>query len=733
MSLKGEVKDIIYTNPANGYSVVEVLCDGQKHTAVGIFPPVHEGEILELEGDWTTHKGYGRQFAVTNVRIGMPTSQEAMKKYLSGGLIKGLGEVTAANIVNKYGAASFEVMNHPVQLAKVKGISLKKATEFGLQFQKMKSMQEIIIYLQNFSISINLALKIYKTYESSTQAVIKQNPYKLVDDIEGVGFQTADKIARESGIAPDSEYRISAAVIHLLKEAVTQQGHTYLPFDKLTAAANELLGYSEDLTERIEAAIVNLSFTGEVRTEKLPEHTAVALTRNYETEKSIARRMLRLLGECPDIFAGVDEDISRFEAETGFVLHGKQREAVKNSVNSGVHIITGGPGTGKTTIIKAIIHVIKNLRLSFALCAPTGRAAKRLQEASGEDAKTIHRLLELDFSGGRERPAFGDSSKIAANVVIVDEVSMADEFVFNALIKALEHGARLILVGDKDQLPSVGAGNVLADLIACGKFGVTYLTEIYRQEKESSIVINAHAINKGRMFKTDNSSDDFFFRETQEPQDILDTVTDMCLNRLPKFLGVRPQDIQILCPMKKGVAGVNNINKTIQDKINPGRSDRREIKNGDFVFREGDKVMQTSNNYQQEWLVTKKDRIESGVGVYNGDVGYIERINNQNLEFTVRFDDDKVAVYSFSDIDQLTLSYAVSIHKSQGSEFDAAIISVTNAPPMLLTRNLLYTAVTRAKRLVVLVGPPAVFERMVKNNYTANRYTLLRVMFETGV
>ncbi|MDR3216437.1 MAG: ATP-dependent RecD-like DNA helicase [Clostridiaceae bacterium] len=732
MSLIGEVKDVIYSNPLNGYSVVEVVCDGAKYTAVGTFPPVHEGEILNMEGDWTTHKGYGKQFAVTNVKVSMPTSQDAMKKYLSSGLIKGLGESTAASIVNMYGTNSFEAMYHPIQLTKIKGISLKKATEFGVQFQKIKTMQEAIMFLQKFSVSINLALKIYKAYESSTETVIKHNPYKLVEDIDGVGFHTADKLAQEMGIAPDSDYRISAAVTHLLKEAVTQQGHTYLPFDSLVAGAKELLNYPEDLTDRIGSAITDLSFTGDVRIEELADHRAVALSRNYETEKSIARRMVRLLEECSDISTDADDDIKRFEDESGLILHGKQRDAVRNAVSHGVHIITGGPGTGKTTIIKAVIHVIKNLRLTFALCAPTGRAAKRLQEASGEDAKTIHRLLDIDFSGGRGRTTFGES-KVAADVVIVDEVSMADEYVFNALIKSLEHGTRLILVGDKDQLPSVGAGNVLADLIACGRFGVTYLTEIYRQEKESSIVINAHAINNGRMFKTDNSSDDFFFRETNDPSEVLAIATEMCLTRLPKFLGMRPQDIQILCPMKKGIAGVNNLNKTVQDRINPAKPNGKEIRNGELVFREGDKVMQTVNNYQQEWSVIKDVRIEYGVGVYNGDVGYIERINNSNLEFTVRFDDDKVAVYSFSDIDQLTLSYAVSIHKSQGSEFDAAIIAVTNAPPMLLTRNLLYTAVTRAKKLVVLVGPSSVFERMVKNNYTANRYTLLQNMFLLGI
>ncbi|HPD02578.1 MAG TPA: ATP-dependent RecD-like DNA helicase [Clostridia bacterium] len=726
MKISGEVKEIIYVNSLNGYSVVEIFNSGVTITAVGIFPPVHEGEIVELTGDFENHKGYGRQFAVTDVTVNLPSKIENIKKYLSSGLIKGLGEVTAAAIVNTYGSDSFEVMNYPMKLAKVKGISLKKATEFGLEFQKIKGMQDAIIFLQKYGISINLALKIYRVYQNKTEELVRDNPYRLVDDIEGVGFITADKIARELGIDTNSNARISAAIIHTLKEASSVAGHTYLPLGELVKAVSELLRPEEDISSLIEANIEDMGFLSELQVLDTAEHKAVMLKKNYSIERGIAKKIAELEMQSFLIEDDLEHDIAAYERANSLILHQNQKNAIKNAITNGVAIITGGPGTGKTTIIKGIISVLKNMKLRFVLAAPTGRAAKRLSEATGEDARTIHRILDLDFKSGKGYFTYNEYTKLETDVAIIDEVSMVDEYVFYSFIKALYKGTRLILVGDKDQLPSVGAGNVLADLIASSKFDVTYLTEIYRQEKNSLIVENAHRINKGKFFTVSSDSTDFFYKETATPEETLETTLSMCVDRLPGFLGVSPLDIQVLCPMKKGIAGAININARLQDRINPKNPAKKEMRYGDQIFREGDKVMQIVNNYQQEWAAADGLKIEMGVGVFNGDIGVIERINLQNMEFTIRFDDNKVSVYSFSDLDQIILSYAVSVHKSQGSEFDAALIPVSGGPPMLLTRNLLYTAVTRAKKAVVLIGPKQLFMRMIKNNYTAKRFSLLK-------
>ena len=547
----------------------------------------------------------------------------------------------------------------------------------------------------------------------------------LVDDIDGVGFATADRIAGELGIARDSDYRITAGIIHVLKEASSRHGHNYLPQNELLSAVFDLLKLDcDDPDQRIRDNVEDMVLFGDLVRYDTGEHVAVVLKANYKTEESIARRLIMLQSRADDFRVDVTDAVHAFEAEAGFSLHPKQIEAVKDAVENGVQIVTGGPGTGKTTIVKCILHLFKNLGQRVVLCAPTGRAAKRLSEATGEDARTIHRLLDLDYKDGQGCFTYNDQTRLPADVIIVDEMSMVDEYVFNSLVKAINNGARLVLVGDKDQLASVGAGNVLGDLIASGKFPVSYLTQIYRQSEDSHIIPNAHKINNGEMPIMDNKSKDFFFEEKASAEEIARTTIDLVTKRLPKYLGVRPDEIQVLCPMKRGSAGIYVLNRHLQAVLNPPSKEKKEFRCGEFVFREGDKVMQMQNNYQQEWTQTVGFKVERGLGVYNGDIGVIESINMHIMQFIVRFEDDKVAIYQYEDAEQLALAYAVTIHKSQGSEFDAVVIAL-DANYMLQSRNLLYTAVTRAKKLVVIAGSRATVGRMVKNNETARRYSLL--------
>ena len=576
-------------------------------------------------------------------------------------------------------------------------------------------------------IPINLALKIYKKYDTLTVSKVRNNPYLLIDDISGVGFQTADRIAGELGIAKDSDYRICAAVTYLLKDASVKLGHNYLPYEDLVRSAVSLLALDEDIESRVRDNISDMVMLGDLIKYDTGEHIAIMLKNAYFTEKTIAQKLIQLCTEAADLRADVDYEIKRFEEEQGITLHENQVAAVKEAIENGVQIITGGPGTGKTTIVKCILRLFKNLKQSVALCAPTGRAAKRLSQATGEEAKTIHRLIELawgDDEFGREFDPDADYNHLLEDVIIVDEVSMVDEYVFCALLQAMKRGARLVLVGDKDQLASVGAGNVLHDLIASKAFNVSYLTQIYRQSEDSKIVPNAHKINDGIMPDLDNKSNDFFFEEKQNADDILATTLALVTKRLPKYTGLEPRDIQVLCPMKRGSAGIYNLNRELQKAINPPSPTKREARHGDFVFREGDKVMQVVNNYDLSWKQMSEFRIDAGKGVFNGDMGVIESINSQTMQFTVRFDDDKVAVYASDNLDELVLAYAVTIHKSQGSEFDCVVIAL-DANYMLQTRNLLYTAVTRAKKLVVIAGSRNTIGRMIRNNETARRYSLL--------
>lgn len=726
MIISGDVEKIIFRNEDNGYTVVDLRSSGDYVTAVGVFPEIYEGMRLELTGDYKYHTRHGLQFLAESVKVVEPDGAAAIEKFLKSGIFKGVGEVTARNIVERFGERTLDVMKtSPEKLAEVKGISAKKAAEICATLREHGEMQDTLVYLQRFDVSLNLALKIYKTYGARTEEVVKTNPYQLISDVERVGFQTADKIAQEVGITKDSDFRIRAGIIYTLKEASNKSGHTALPDDILKKELLSLLGFDETYLEKAECNIEDLIFLAEIKDYVVDNARFYMLYKSYLTEKTIARRLALLEAAHGGIEVDFSEQIDKFEEMSGIKLHEKQREAVSNSLNSGVHVITGGPGTGKTTIIKCILHILKFLKLSYQLCAPTGRAAKRMGEATGEEAKTIHRLLDLDFKDGKGYFTYNENTKIPVDVVIVDEVSMVDEYVFSSLVKALQDGATLILVGDKDQLASVGAGNVLADVIASGLFKITYLDKIYRQSDGSMIIENAHLINHGKMPVLDNRAKDFFFVDKFDPTEVKSEVEALVTTRLPKYLKCEQTDVQVLCPMKKGVAGVISLNAAIRDSLNPKKDSSDDIKCGEYTFREGDKIMQTVNNYEQEWFEEVDGRIKRGAGVFNGDTGFIESIDRQNMKFNVRFDDNKVSEYSLGDIDQIIPAYAVSVHKSQGSEFKAVVVALSQGNYFIMTRNLLYTAVTRAKDLCVIVGAEDVVKRMVRNNYTAKRYTLL--------
>ncbi len=730
MELVGEVKKVLFRSEDTGYTVIDLGVESSVFTVVGIFPPVSEGHNVRVEGSFRTKTMYGKQFVADKVFVSQPSRAEGIRRFLASGLIKGMGPATAQAIVDRFGVNALEMMKYPMELAKIKGISLKKATEFGLGYVKLVHMQDAVIFLQELGITVNLALKIYKIYGDKTEINVRKNPYMLVDDVDGIGFHTADRIAAELGIGEESDYRISAAVIYQLKEAANKSGHNYLPENDLIHLTKELLSIdSDNIEERIKDNIEDMVLLQTLIRYDTGEHAAIMLKKNYDIERSIARRLIRLRDEASLYSVDTDYEIKRFEKEAGFELHENQRIAISEAIQNGVHVVTGGPGTGKTTIVKCILKIFGDLNQRVALCAPTGRAAKRLSEATGEDAKTIHRMLDLDWKNGEGRFAYNEYEKLQLDVVIVDEVSMVDEFVFNALLKALERGTRLILVGDKDQLASVGAGNVLSDIIHSGKFSVSNLTQIYRQSDDSKIIVNAHRINSGLMPEIDNKSKDFFFEEKTGAEDICLNTVRLVTKRLPAYLGVSPTDIQVLCPMKRGSAGTYNLNRELQKVINPPSAAKKEARVGETLFREGDKVMQMQNNYQQEWSVSDGVKIERGTGVFNGDIGVVESINTQIMQFTIRFDDNKVSVYQFDDIEQLSLAYAVTIHKSQGSEFDTVVIAL-DANYMLQTRNLLYTAVTRAKKMAVITGAKNIMARMVKNNETARRYSLLLNLIE---
>ena len=730
LTAKGTVAGIIYRNEDNGYTVFCLdTIDGDNITCVGNFPTLSVGAVLTVAGKVSLHNKYGEQLSVEQYTMSDPTSREGIVKYLSSGLIKGIGEVTANNIYDKFGEDTFGVIeNNPMQLVRVKGISQRKAMDIANAVAELKSMQEQIMFLQGYGLTVNLAVKIYNIYKDETKRLVLANPYRLIDDVEGVGFITADKIAQSMGVEKLGEFRVRAAVIYVLKEAAEKQGNTYLLFDDLFAACSNLLG--ADLSEHgqlVEDTVTKLVLEPVVKVFEVDNVRCVSLVKYFKLEKSIASRLIALGHDAKRVMIDADSLIGQFEKVNKITFHKGQLGAVKSALVNGVTVITGGPGTGKTTIIKCIAEILTSHGLRMEFCAPTGRAAKRMSQAIGSEAKTIHRLLGYELRGDKMAFKYNRNNTLPCDVVVVDELSMVDVSVMYSLLSALENGTRLVLVGDKDQLPSVGAGNVLADIIRSGVVEIRYLSHIYRQSDDSLIVSNAHLINQGQMPKINNRSRDFFFMNYSDFQQVSDTVVELVTTRLPKFTALPPSEIQVLGALKNGVAGVENLNTRLQQALNPRLYGKNELQVGKSVIRVGDRVMQTVNNYELTYTRLNKDGIiEEGAGVFNGDIGVVRQIDRANGIMEVLFDDNRLASYTSADLSDLQLAYAITIHKSQGSEFPVVVVPLVNGPPTIINKNLLYTAITRAKQAVVIVGSKKILSMMIHNNYVAARTTNLK-------
>lgn len=723
MIIKGSVDTIIFRSEESGYTVMEFLTEERHVTVVGCMPEIREGEMLSVSGKWVNNSKYGEQFQAEEITFEAPADEEGIINYLASGLFYGVGRATAEAIVRRFGLRTLDILeNEPARLTEVNGIGKLRAESIAENFKDNSAMRAAILFLQKHSVPLALAMKIYKVYGESTESAITENPYRLVRDIDGVGFVTADKLADNLGYDKNSDFRISAGIIYALRDGGGRNGHTALPEDMLLRESAALL--RNDDTERIAAQLPRLILEGQLFSVRVEREDGEAvpfysLATEYNSEKSIAAKLVRLIRECPSAADCSDSasEIASYEKTHGIILDEKQKAAVSTAMASGVSVITGGPGTGKTTIIKCLMELADARGMECALCAPTGRAAKRLAETTGRNAQTIHRLIGMDISSGKPVYRMNESNPLSADIIVVDEISMADVYIFNALLKAVKPSAKVVLVGDKDQLPSVSPGNVLADIIASDVTPVTYLTEIYRQDADSLIVVNAHRINEGKMPTIRNSSKDFFYINKQAPESIVSDVVSLVTERLPKYFHITPADIQVLAPMKKGPTGVEVLNRELQASLNPTG---KETVIGGVTFRDGDKVMHTVNNYDLEW----RRGTEEGTGVFNGDVGTIKDIVRGEL--IVEFDDGRIVEYDRASQEDLMLAYAVSVHKSQGSEFPAVILALGGGSGMLFNRNLLYTAVTRAKNVVVIVGPESALRKAVANNYTVKRYTLLK-------
>lgn len=723
MIIKGSVDTIIFRSEESGYTVMEFLTEERHVTVVGCMPEMREGEMLSVSGKWVNNSKYGEQFQAEEITFEAPADEEGIINYLASGLFYGVGRATAEAIVRRFGLRTLDILeNEPARLTEVNGIGKLRAESIAENFKDNSAMRAAILFLQKHSVPLALAMKIYRFYGENTESAVSENPYRLVRDIDGVGFVTADKLADNLGYDKNSDFRISAGIIYALRDGGGRNGHTALPEDMLLRESAALL--RNDDTERIAAQLPRLILEGQLFSVRVEREDGEAvpfysLATEYNSEKSIAAKLVRLIRECPSAADCSDSasEIASYEKTHGIILDEKQKAAVSTAMASGVSVITGGPGTGKTTIIKCLMELADARGMECALCAPTGRAAKRLAETTGRNAQTIHRLIGMDISSGKPVYRMNESNPLSADIIVVDEISMADVYIFNALLKAVKPSAKVVLVGDKDQLPSVSPGNVLADIIASDLTPVTYLTEIYRQDADSLIVVNAHRINEGKMPTIRNSSKDFFYINKQAPESIVSDVVSLVTERLPKYFHITPADIQVLAPMKKGPTGVEVLNRELQASLNPTG---KETVIGGVTFRDGDKVMHTVNNYDLEW----RRGTEEGTGVFNGDVGTIKDIVRGEL--IVEFDDGRIVEYDRASQEDLMLAYAVSVHKSQGSEFPAVILALGGGSGMLFNRNLLYTAVTRAKNVVVIVGPESALRKAVANNYTVKRYTLLK-------
>ena len=730
-TITGFVEHIVYRNEENGYTVLNLASNEEDEvTCVGVFQMISEGESLELTGEYTVHPSYGPQFKVQQYSIKAPEDIASIERYLGSGAIKGVGAALAARIVRKFKEDTFRIIEEePERLAEIKGISERKAQEIAQQTEEKRELRQAMIFLQNYGISLSLAVKIYQTYQLDMYRIIQENPYRMAEDVTGVGFKIADEIAHRVGIHLDSDFRIRSGIMYVLQQA-SLEGHTYLPEELLTRRACELLGVD---ASGVEKHYMDMAIDRKLILKQSEAEVQIYASTFYYMELNVAV-MLRELNVKYDFSeTAVEQRIRKIEQLSELELDEMQRTAVKEAVRSGLLVITGGPGTGKTTTINTIIQYFESEGMDIALAAPTGRAAKRMSETTGYEAKTIHRLLEL--SGGMDEHAGferNEQNPLETDVIIIDEMSMVDITLMHNLLKAVVAGTRLILVGEVNQLPSVGPGCVLKDIIDSHACNVVRLNRIFRQASESDIIVNAHKINRGEPVSLDNKSRDFFFLKRYDANVIISICIQLIRQKLPKYVNASPFDIQVLTPMRKGLLGVERLNTILQQYLNPPDGKKAEREHGQTIFRVGDKVMQIKNNYQAEWEIRSRYNIpiEKGLGVFNGDMGIVREINSFSETLTVEYEERRMVEYPFKELDQLDLAYAITIHKSQGSEYPAVIIPLLTGPRMLMNRNLLYTAVTRARKCVTLVGDEKAFYNMEANVNEQKRYSGLRDRLE---
>ena len=731
-TITGYIDHVIFRNEDNGYTVMVLKgVEGEDElTCVGSFPVLNQGATVEVTGSYIQHHIYGKQFQASTMVEKMPEDALAMERYLGSGSIKGIGAALAGRIVRHFGKDTLRIVeDEPERLAEVKGISEKKAREIAAQIEEKSDMRKVMMFLQKYGISLNLGAKIYQKYGDSVYSVLQENPYRLAEDISGVGFKIADEIASRIGIHTDSDYRIRSGMLYTLLQA-TGEGHVYLPKEEFFARSSRLLGVDPSYMEK---HLMDLAMDRKIIQKQKEEQILVYPTQYYYLELNTARMLQELNVLCPEDEKLVNGRLVQIEKETGTVLDEMQKKAVTEAASHGLFVLTGGPGTGKTTTINAIIRFFEGEGADLRLAAPTGRAAKRMTEATGYEAQTIHRLLELSGMPDEEKegqPVHFErnaENPLETDVIIIDEMSMVDIHLMHSLLMAVTAGTRLILVGDENQLPSVGPGNVLRDIIRSRQFSVVELKKIFRQASESDIVVNAHKINQGEQVTINNKSRDFFFLKRYDADMIIRVVIALIQEKLPRYVEARPFDIQVLTPMRKGILGVERLNGILQHYLNPPSPDKKEKEQRLGLFREGDKVMQIRNNYQMEWEIRGRYGIpvDKGIGVFNGDTGILKVINEFAETAEVEFEDGRVAEYSFKQLEELELAYAITIHKSQGSEYPAVVIPLLSGPKMLLNRNLLYTAVTRARKCVTIVGSEETFREMINNEKQQRRYSSL--------
>lgn len=725
ITIEGIVETVVFRNDDNGYTICKLRCDKEVVTIVGTIPFINESQEYSVQGEWTVHPKFGKQFKIESIHEIIPTTTSGIEKYLASGVIEGIGKVTAKKIVEFFGEDTIKILDSNIEkLEEIPGIGKKRINTIMKSYLEQRVTKDIIIFFQSYGITVNMAMKIYKKFGVNCINIVKDNPYILTEYISGIGFRTADSIAKSLGIEKDSLFRIKSGVIYIINEFCAI-GNTFIPMDRLRDKGMKLL---EINSEKFDEGVYELIIDGKIKVEVVDNIDAVYSMSYLYLEMSVTRKIVELATTNYDkLSLNVNEKIKDFESKANIKLANSQKEAIEGAFFNGIEVITGGPGTGKTTIINCIVSIFESLGLKVFMAAPTGRAAKRMAEATGREAKTIHRLLEIgSYSEEEVDEIENETSAIECDVLIVDEASMVDISLMNALLKAMQVGTRLIIVGDVDQLPSVGPGNVLRDIIESDAVKVVRLNEIFRQGQESMIVQNAHLINEGKMPILNTKNSDFYLERAADSEVMLEKIIGLVKTRLPKFNvewdSVR--DIQVLSPMRKGIMGIDNLNIQLQQVLNPKSKDKDEVEIKDMIFRVGDKVMQIKNNYTLKW--SKNNSSEEGKGVFNGDVGYITEISEDEDKITVCFEDDKIVEYEESDLDEITLAYAVTIHKSQGSEFPVVIMPMFMGPPLLMNRNLLYTGITRAKKLVVLVGNSKVVEFMKDNNRSFERYSGLK-------